>query len=104
MLEYVFFDERPRDQFVNFLQEKMVELKLEEDEGLLKVWISEDLDDDIDEAIEDFYDDMMALNQQLMKMKTTKLKWAITRRVSCWNSIRVKMFTLRLIRSCLAGL
>jgi len=104
MLEYVFFDERPRDQFVNFLQEKTVELKLEEDEGLLKVWISEDLDDDIDEAIEDFYDDMMALNQQLMKMKTTKLKWAITRRVSCWNSIRVKMFTLRLIRSCLAGL
>ncbi len=65
MLEYVFFDERPRDQFVVFLQEKAVELKLEEDEGLLKVWISEDLDDDLDEAIEDFYDDMMALNQQL---------------------------------------
>ena len=65
MLEYVFFDERPRDQFVNFLQQKSVELKLEEDEGLLKVWISEDLDDDLDEAIEDFYDDMMALNQQL---------------------------------------
>ena len=65
MLEYVFFDERPRDQFVNFLQEKAVELKLEEDEGLLKVWISEDLGDDLDEAIEDFYDDMMALNQQL---------------------------------------
>lgn len=65
MLEYVFFDERPRDQFVNFLQEKSVELKLEDDEDLLKVWISEDLDDDIDEAIEDFYDDMMALNQQL---------------------------------------
>jgi hypothetical protein len=65
MLEYVFFDERPRDQFVNFLQEKAVELKLEEDEGLLKVWISEDLDDDLDEAIEDFYDDMMAFNQQL---------------------------------------
>ena len=65
MLEYVFFDERPRDQFVTFLQEKSVELKLEEDEGLVKVWISEDLDDDLDEAIEDFYDDMMALNQQL---------------------------------------
>jgi len=64
-LEYVFFDERPRDQFVTFLQQKSVELKLEEDEGLLKVWISEDLDDDLDEAIEDFYDDMMALNQQL---------------------------------------
>ena len=65
MLEYVFFDERPRDQFVTFLQQKSVELKLEENEGLLKVWISEDLDDDLDEAIEDFYDDMMALNQQL---------------------------------------
>lgn len=65
MLEYVFFDDRPRDQFVTFLQQKSVELKLEEDEGLLKVWISEDLDDDLDEAIEDFYDDMMALNQQL---------------------------------------
>jgi hypothetical protein len=65
MLEYVFFDERPRDQFVTFLQQKSVELKLEEDEGLLKVWISEDLDDDLDEVIEDFYDDMMALNQQL---------------------------------------
>ena len=65
MLEYVFFDERPRDQFVTFLQQKSVELKLEDDEGLLKVWISEDLDDDLDEAIEDFYDDMMALNQQL---------------------------------------
>ena len=65
MLEYVFFDERPRDQFVTFLREKSVELKLEEDEGLLKVWISEDLADDLDEAIEDFYDDMMALNQQL---------------------------------------
>jgi len=65
MLEYVFFDERPRDQFVTFLQQKSVELKLENDEGLLKVWISEDLDDDLDEVIEDFYDDMMALNQQL---------------------------------------
>ena len=65
MLEYVFFDERPRDQFVVFLQEKLVELKLEDDDGLFKVWISEDLDDDLDEAIEDFYDDMMALNQQL---------------------------------------
>lgn len=65
MLEYVFFDERPRDQFVTFLQQRSVELKLEEDDGLLKVWISEDLDDDLDEAIEDFYDDMMALNQQL---------------------------------------
>ena len=65
MLEYVFFDERPRDQFVTFLQQNSVELKLEEDEGLLKVWISEELDDDLDEAIEDLYDDMMALNQQL---------------------------------------
>ena len=65
MLEYVFFDERPRDQFVVFLKENLGELKLEDDDGLFKVWISEDLDDDLDEAIEDFYDDMMALNQQL---------------------------------------
>jgi len=65
MLEYVFFDERPRDQFVVFLKENLGELKLEDDDGLFKFWISEDLDDDLDEAIEDFYDDMMALNQQL---------------------------------------
>ena len=74
MLEYVFFDERPRDQFVTFLQQKSVELKLEENEGLLKVWISEDLDDDLDEAIEDFYDDMMALNQQLYEDENNEVE------------------------------
>lgn len=65
MLEYVFFDPRPRDRFVAFVLEKGAETQQEEDDGLLKVLLSEELSEELETQIEEFYDEMMELNQQL---------------------------------------
>lgn len=55
MLEYMFFDERIRDQFVKFLADRGVEAGAGDDEDLI-VLVPEDLDDaladDVDEEFE----------------------------------------------------
>lgn len=67
MLEFVFFDPRPRDGFVRFAREQGVIPVLEQDDELLKVLLPEDLDDAVSEALEDCYDDMMSLNRTLFE-------------------------------------
>lgn len=65
MLEYVFFDPRPRDRFVAHAREQGLEPAMEEDDGLLKVLLPEEIDDELAERIEDFYDEMMELGRDL---------------------------------------
>lgn len=70
MLEYIFFHQKPYQQFKVFLQNKGVELLKEgidetDVEGLV-VCINDNLDDEISEQIEDFYDEMMELNEALI--------------------------------------
>ncbi|RMG38794.1 MAG: hypothetical protein D6720_00650 [Gammaproteobacteria bacterium] len=65
MLEYVFFDPRPRDRFVAHVRDRGLEPVLEEDDGLLKVLLPEEIDDDLAKGIEDFYDAMMEMGREL---------------------------------------
>ena len=69
MLEYVFFDPRPRDRFVRFVEEAGLAPGLEDDDGLLKVLLPEDIDDDLAERIENHYDEMMELGRELYEQE-----------------------------------
>lgn len=70
LLEYIFFNEEPCNRFKQFLQSKQVELLKEGiDETDLEafvVYIADDLDDELSEQIEVFYDEMMELNEALV--------------------------------------
>ena len=70
LLEYIFFHKQPCDQFKEFLQNKHVELLKEgideTDVEAFVVYIADDLDEKISEEIEDFYDQMMELNESLV--------------------------------------
>jgi len=70
LLEYIFFHEDPCNQFKKFLQSKSVELLKEgvdeTDVAALVLYIADDLDDELSDQIEDFYDEMMELNESLV--------------------------------------
>lgn len=65
MLEYVFFDERPRDGFIKYVADQGLEPVCELEEGVHKVLLPEDIPDELSELIEEQYDRMMALNRSL---------------------------------------
>ena len=69
MLEYVFFDPRPRDRFLGFVAGEGLEPRTAEDDGLLKVMLPEELDEALAERIEDFYDEMMELGRELYEQE-----------------------------------
>ena len=65
MLEYIFFDRRPWQKFIDFLREMDLQpLSAEEDQGFM-VRIPEETDDQLMEAIEAYYDDMLDMNEAL---------------------------------------
>lgn len=65
MLEYVFFDQRPFQQFLEFLHQQELEPGTRIADELYEVQLPEDLDEQLSERIEKFYDEMLELNQQL---------------------------------------
>ena len=65
LLEYVFFDERPRDQFVEYLAKLGLEPRQEQDDGLYQVFLPEELEDETADRIEQFYDEMLELSREL---------------------------------------
>lgn len=65
MLEYVFFHERPLEEFVDYLRQEGLDPLREEDDGLFRVLLPEDMEDALAERIEDRYDEMMELNREL---------------------------------------
>lgn len=67
MLEFVFFDPRPRRQFVDFLARRGVTATLLDDDEVLGVAIPEDVEDELLEQIEAGYDEMMALDQAIFE-------------------------------------
>lgn len=67
VLEFVFFDERPLQRFVDVLEAKRISFeRIDEDETFM-VGIPDDTDDDVLEEIEAHYDEMMAFNQSLFE-------------------------------------
>ncbi|MCU7930828.1 MAG: hypothetical protein KZQ90_08510 [Candidatus Thiodiazotropha sp. (ex Codakia rugifera)] len=66
MLEYIFFDERPWQGFIDYLKKLGLKpLATSAEEGWL-VALPEDLDDAMDEKIEAYYDKMLTLNEALI--------------------------------------
>ena len=69
MLEYVFFHERPLGEFAAYLRESGLDLVREDDDGLLKVLLPEELDDELAERIEDRYDQLMELSREIYEQE-----------------------------------
>ena len=67
MLDFVFFDPRPRQRFVDFLRAREIPFSESEDDETYGVGIPEDTDDDLMEEIEACYEEMMAFNQELFE-------------------------------------
>ncbi len=70
MLEYIFFHDRPYNEFKRFLERKDVSVLKEgvdetDVEGLV-LYIEDNLDDALSDEIEDFYDEMMDMNESLI--------------------------------------
>lgn len=70
MLEFVFFDPRPRQHFVEFLHAREIRVdELDDDESYV-VGIPEDTDDELMDEIEACYEEMMAFNKALFETET----------------------------------
>jgi hypothetical protein len=69
MLEYVFFDERPLTQFVDFLEDKGLQPQRGDDEGMFKVMLPEDLEEELAEQIEDRYDELMEMSREIYEQE-----------------------------------
>ncbi|MBL4761970.1 MAG: hypothetical protein JKY93_04640 [Gammaproteobacteria bacterium] len=63
MLEYIFFHEKPRDLFTAYLSKHEIPYQLGDDETGYLVSTTGDLDDDTTHQLEDYYEQMMALNE-----------------------------------------
>jgi hypothetical protein len=69
-LEYIFFHQQPYQKFKRFLESKNIQMLKEgidetDVEGFV-IHIQDNLEDDISEQIEDFYDEMMELSETLV--------------------------------------
>lgn len=65
MLEYVFFHTQPFEQFVAYLHALGLQPETEIDEDCWEVRLPEDLDDALSKKVEERYEQLMDLNQQL---------------------------------------
>lgn len=66
MLEFVFFDSRPRDLFVTQVEQLGVSTTLSEKGEELLVSVADDLDDQLNNQIEDYFMATLDLSEQLM--------------------------------------
>lgn len=66
MLEYVFFDPRPRDLFISQVNELGVETELTQKGEELLVLLSDELDEEITDRIESFFMDTLQMSEDLM--------------------------------------
>lgn len=66
MLEYIFFHEKPRNQFLQYLAEQGTPYVEQNDSMGMVVAVSEDLGEDIEELIEARYDKLMEDAEELL--------------------------------------
>jgi len=67
MLEYVLFDKKPFQLFVDWLKEQGVACETEIEGDSYLIHVPEDLDDELMDAIEEKYDVCMDMNQELLE-------------------------------------
>jgi len=69
MFEYVFFNKEPLEIFISFLDARDVVFKMETKENNFEIAISENIDDDISDKIDDRYDQLLEMDQLLFEEK-----------------------------------
>ncbi|WP_456373575.1 hypothetical protein [Thiolapillus sp.] len=65
MLEYVFFHARPFDEFMAYLGDLGLQAETRIEDDCWEARLPEDLDDRLSEQIEERYDQLMDMNQEL---------------------------------------
>ncbi len=78
MLEYIFFNPKPLQLFVAFLDTKRIPYhRLDKDEGLV-VAVSEDIEDRLLDEMDDEYDQLMDLDQQLAEAQEAEVHQGVS--------------------------
>lgn len=67
MLEFIFFHKTPHSRFVEWLRQKGLQPESSNADDVYQVFLPEDLDDDLYDEIEEKYDFLMELNEQLLR-------------------------------------
>ena len=67
MLDFVFFNAQPRERFLAYLRQQAVAFETSEDDESYGVSIPDETGDDLMEAIEAYYEQMMSLDQALFE-------------------------------------
>jgi hypothetical protein len=73
MLDYVFFDEGLRDRFVEFTRARGIEVAVS-DEGGFMASTPEDLDDEVNEAIDHYYEVLLQENADMLESTDDRLE------------------------------
>ncbi len=69
MIEYVLFDEKPFQVFIDWLKEKNIPYDVKQDEDSYEIAVPEDLDDSLLDAIDEHYDVCMDMNQDIAEQQ-----------------------------------
>ena len=72
MLEYAFFHPKISDLFLGFVKEKGVQADLEKEELSINVLLPEDLDDQLMDEIEAYYDQLLDMTEELVSSDETE--------------------------------
>ncbi len=67
MIDYVFFHEKPFQLFMEFLFTRKIELNSTVSDDSYEISIDEDLAEELLDEVEEKYEELFALNQQLME-------------------------------------
>ena len=65
MLEYAFFHNKTCDLFCDFVEQKGIKPLVEREELSINVQVPEDLDDELMAELEDYYDELLDMTEQL---------------------------------------
>ncbi|MEJ2620865.1 MAG: hypothetical protein P8163_11520 [Candidatus Thiodiazotropha sp.] len=66
MLEYIFFDQRPWQDFIDYVTRLGVPVESAQDDEEWLVYLPEELDDEIDEMVEARYEILLEMNERLI--------------------------------------
>jgi hypothetical protein len=66
MLEYVFFDQRPWQDFIDYVTRLGVPVETAQDDEEWLVYLPEELDDETDEMVEARYEFLFEMNERLI--------------------------------------
>lgn len=69
MLEYVFFNKHPCNTFVSHAMSKGIDVDVNEDDGCFIVTLSEDVNEELLESLEQLYDELIDLDRDIEEQK-----------------------------------